>query len=166
MTIKWPIPCNSPFYFYLLPFLSEKVEFFARVSKPRSKVSYGRIVSVDSKLVFLENAQGGLHRLSYKTQDAFFVSKKEVRPDDVELKKTKLWWPNMYGYLEQVTAPNKIALSLWIKRKPRIVWYKENDGKLPKRSYFFQNYWLSEEGRTFNDDMVLFTMVDTNRLTN
>ncbi|XP_073245796.1 uncharacterized protein [Porites lutea] len=107
----------------------EKVEFFARVSKLRSKVSYGRIVSVDSKLVFLENAQGGLHRLSYKTQDAFFVSKREVRPDDVEPKKTKLWLPNMYGYLEPVTAPNKIILSLWIKRKPRIVWYKENDDK-------------------------------------
>ena len=130
-------PANSPVYFYLFPLPSEKVEFFARVSKLRSKVSYGRIVSVDSKLVFLENAQGGLHRLSYKTEDAFFVSKREVRPDDVEPKKTELWWPNMYGYLEPVTAPNKIILSLWIKRKPRIVWYKENDGKLWKRTTAF-----------------------------
>ena len=141
-------PANSPVYFYLFPFPSEKVEFFARVSKLRSKVSYGRIVSVDSKLVFLENAQGGLHRLSYKTQDAFFVSKREDRPDDVEPKKTKLWLPNMYGYLEPVTAPNKIILSLWIKRKPRIVWYKENDGKLWKRSYCFQKHWLT----TFTGD--------------
>ena len=155
-------PANSPVYFYLFPFPSEKVEFFARVSKLRSKVSYGRIVSVDSKLVFLENAQGGLHRLSYKTQDAFLVSKREVRPDDVEPKKTKLWLPNMYGYLEPVTAPNKIILSLWIKRKPRIVWYKENDGKLWKRSYCFQKHWLT----TFTGDMVVFTEADTNRLTN
>ena len=43
-------PANSPAYFYLFPFPSEKVEFFARVSKLRSRVSYGRIVYTSHEL--------------------------------------------------------------------------------------------------------------------